>query len=274
MELTTQQIKELQNKELELLDAFIQVCEQLNLKYYLLGGTLLGAVRHQGFIPWDDDIDVGMLREDYEVFLQQGQQYLPEYYFLQSFHTDSEFPANFAKLRDSRTTFVEYSMKDCRMNHGAYIDVFPLDYYPDKGEHVFRIKNLLMKLRITDAFSPGNMKLKTKALRCVSRLFYPSVKNAVDKREHLFQSVTEGKRIANHCGAWGKREIVPKQWYGEGTQLTFAGIQVWAPSHYHEWLTQVYGDYMKLPPEEKRIAHHYVAVFDLHKPYTDYLEMK
>lgn len=274
MEVTPKQMEELKNIELDIFRSFIEACEKLNLKYYVIGGTLLGAVRHKGFIPWDDDIDVGMPRKDYEKFIANGQKHLPEGLFVQTFDTDPEYPANFAKIRNSGTTFVEYSIKDRNINHGVYIDIFPLDFYPEKGERLFGIKKLLLTLRITDAFTPSNMKLKTKAVRCLTRVLFPNVIGAVKKRERLFKSVTEGKYIANHCGAWGKKEIVPADWYGEGTSLMFEGIEVSAPLHYHNWLTQVYGDYMQLPPEEKRVPHHFVDVIDLEKPYNYYTERK
>ena len=272
MELSASQLTQLKEIELEIFRSFIQLCGQLNLKYYVLGGTLLGAVRHQGFIPWDDDIDVGMPRKDYETLLALGQQYLPEGLFLQTFQTDPGYPANFAKLRNSHTTFVEYSLKDCSMNHGIYIDIFPLDYYPDAGQRLFEAKKLLMSLRITDAFSTSGMKPATKMVRWISRVLYPSVSGAVKKREALFTSVTHGEKIANHCGAWGKKEIMPAAWYGDGVLVPFEGMQVKAPSCYHEWLTQVYGNYMQLPPAEKRIPHHYVDAFETDIPYTHYLE--
>lgn len=270
MELTAQQMECLKQKEIRLLRAFMEVCEKLNLKYYVLGGTLLGAVRHQGFIPWDDDIDLGMPREDYEKFLECAQAHLPENIFVQSFRTDPQLPCNFSKLRDSNTTFVEDSIRDVPINHGIYIDIFPLDYYPDRGRKLFSVKETLLKLRIADAFTLKSQKLKVKAARCVARVLYPTVAGAVAKRDKMHRSVTSGRYIANHCGAWGKKEIVPAEWYGEGTALTFEGLEVQAPSGYREWLTQVYGDYMQLPPEEKRIPHHYVAVFDPEKPYTEY----
>lgn len=274
VEITTEQVKSLQRCELEMLRIFIDVCEKLGMKYYLLGGTLLGAVRHQGFIPWDDDIDVGMLRADYEKLVQYGQDYLPEGFFLQTHQTDPEYPANFAKLRNCNTTFVEYSVKNCNINHGVYIDIFPLDYYPDHGVILFDIKALLMKLRITDAFVPGKMKLKTKIVRCISRVLYPSISETIQKRDVLFKSVIAGRRVTNHCGAWGRKEIVPAEWFGEGQLLLFEGLKVRVPACYHEWLTQVYGNYMQLPPEEKRIGHHYVAAFDLEKPFTHYMQIR
>lgn len=272
MELTKEQLEGLKQKELELLRIFIRICKERKLRYYILGGTLLGAVRHRGFIPWDDDIDVGMPRRDYERFLRHGQQHLPKGFFLQTHLTDPDYPPNFAKLRNSSTTFVERSLKGRRIHHGIYIDIFPLDFYPDHGRHLFSLKSLLLKLRITDAFAPGDMKRRTKLVRRLSRILYPSISQAVIAREHLFRSVTNGKYIANHCGAWGKKEIVPAHWYGEGTTLSFEGIQVNAPSEYHSWLTQVYGDYMQLPPAEKRIPHHYVEAFDLNRPFTCYIE--
>lgn len=272
MKWTPDKLALLQKIELDSLRVFIDVCRRLDLRYYVLGGTMLGAVRHQGFIPWDDDIDVGMPREDYEIFLHRAQELLPDHIFLQTHDTDPEYPANFAKLRNSQTTFIESGLQYRNINHGIYIDIFPLDFYPDKGQLLFRAKNMLLKMRITDALSPGNerMKTKTKAVRLLSRFLYPSIPSAIKKRDVLFKSVTEGTRIANHCGAWLSKEIVPAQWYGEGVILPFEGLEVRAPSDYHAWLTQVYGDYMQLPPEEKRVGHHYLEAFDPDKSYTYY----
>lgn len=272
VEVSLSEMQELKKIETDILRSFIGVCQKLGVKYYVLGGTLLGAVRHKGFIPWDDDIDVGMPREDYEKLLKFGQDLLPEGLFLQTFRTDPEYPANFAKIRRSNTTFVEYSIKDRKINHGVYIDIFPLDFYPNKNRRLFEARKLLLTLRITDTFTPSKMKFKTKALRIVSRILYPSVKIAVEKREKLFSSVKPSDMIANYCGAWGKKEIVPKHWYGDGAELDFEGIKVSAPALCHEWLTQVYGDYMLLPPPEKRTPHHFVEIIDLERPYTYYKE--
>lgn len=271
MLLSQQQLSDLQKKELELLRLFIDICSKLNITYYVTGGTLLGAVRHQGFIPWDDDIDLCMTREDYEVFINSAQDYLPDGFFLQTYTTDPDYPCNFAKLRNSNTTFVENSIKHHKINHGIYIDIFPIDYYPSKRKWLFILKAVLMKLRITYAYSIEKMKLRTHIARFFARMIYPSLSETIIQREKLFKSVTDGDYLINHSGIYGKREIIPAQWFKKGTYLSFEGIQVHTISHYHELLTQLYGDYMQLPPEDKRVPHHYIAAFDLDKSYTQYL---
>ena len=247
----------------------------MDLRYYILGGTLLGAVRHRGFIPWDDDIDVGMPRADYEKFLREGRKYLEESYFIQSFRTDPQFAVNFAKIRNSNTTFMETSLRGRRINHGAYIDIFPLDYYPDdpRAERKLRRKNWFLSGRLAAGyFYSKKLPLASRLKHLVCRALCPSEARSLRLRDELFRSVTAGSRIVNHCGAWGDKEIIPAHWYGEGCELEFEGLKVKAPADWHNWLTQVYGDYMQLPPPEKRVGHHYCDVIDLDKPYTEYMK--
>ena len=267
-------INKLKQAEVRILKVFIQVCETLNLKYYVLGGTMLGAVRHKGFIPWDDDIDVGMPREDYEIFLQKAQEFLPENYFVQTFETDPEWPANFAKIRNSDTTFIETSVKNRKINHGIYIDVFPLDWHEEDKLRlkVFNLKNTIYRAAISKSFyfPKSKRKFKWYAVRILT--MFISVKTALKKREKLLKSNKGRTLLANYCGAWGEKEIVPHTWYGEGVDLEFEGVKVKVPIEYDKWLTQVYGDYMKLPPEEKRVAHHFTETVDLDKSYKEYVK--
>lgn len=263
MELSALQLQQLKAVELTLLRAFLRVCEQLNLNYFFLEGSLLGAVRHSGFIPWDDDIDVGLFREDYEILMAQGQALLPDGLFLQNFATDPEYPHPFAKLRCDGTLFLEHSLKNCRIHHGIYIDIFPLDYYPETRQRWFQLKNLLLKLRISFAFSPDVLSPAVRFARWFTLPLFPSLKEAVRKRDALYRSSASGDRVASHGGAWREKEIVPAHWYGEGMELLFEGIPIRVPKESHLWLTQVYGDYMQLPPVEQRIPHHFVDAFTL-----------
>ena len=272
MKLTEQQFERLKKVELNLLKVFIDVCNKLKLRYYVIDGTLLGTVRHGGFIPWDDDIDVAMPREDYDVLVEKGNELIPDYLFFQSSHSDSKLPMNFCKLRDSRTTFVEESIKHFDVNHGVYIDIFPLDYYPEKKyqQLIFKYTNTVLNEVINKEFDlPPNKSIKSRIAIALGSLLASDYKKAISKREKLFKSVKPSRYLAHYCGAWGDREIVPIEWYGEGVVLKFEDIEVVAPICYKKWLERVYGDYMTPPPPEKRVAHHYVGAFDLDNSYVD-----
>ena len=274
MEPTKEQLVQLKQMELDMLQAFVAVCRQLGLSYYLLGGTLLGAVRHKGFIPWDDDIDVGMPRKDYEIFIKEGQARLPRNLFIQNIHTDPEYPMCFSKIRNSDSTFIESSIAHLNINHGVFIDVFPLDNYPKQKLEQKRLqcRLKLCGARISRVYRVNRKKSwRGKLLSILALLRFPELKKAILWREKLYRQVKQpGRLIANHGGAWGQKEIIPQEWYGEGTPVMFEGIEVMAPAQYHNWLTQVYGDYMQLPPEEKRVGHHYVDVIDLNQSYLEY----
>ncbi len=267
---------DLQKTEFNILVSFISACDRLGLKYYLLGGTLLGAVRHRGFIPWDDDIDVGMLRADYEVFLHEGQKLLPESYFLQTFETDPDYPQCFAKLRDSGTTFIETSVRHRKINHGVYIDIFPLDYYPEKTvqQRLLRLKlRALFFRQRSEFYLPEYNKVTLNSLLFgpLSRALFPTTQSIVRNMDQTLRSVPDSALVCNYCGAWGERETAPLSWFGDGVYGTFEGLPVRLPAAYDCWLTKVYGNYMELPPEEKRVAHHYSEHIDLSKSYLEYL---
>ena len=268
------QSEQLKRCELEMLKVFVSLCEELGLRYYVVGGTLIGAVRHKGFIPWDDDIDVAMPREDYERFLQQAQALMPEYYFLQTFETDPEYPANFAKIRDCRTTFVETSVSKLNINHGVYIDIFPLDYYPEKRwqRAWLEFQRKVLTARISAQFYLPNEEFHfiKNLVRCASKVFCPSAAVAVRLRERLYTNVRESGLFCNYSGAWGEKEIMPRAWFAERCQILFEDVEVYAPEAYDKMLRHVYGDYMQLPPPEKRVGHHYATAIDMSHSYTEY----
>lgn len=267
-------VKDLQQKTLEILKAFIDVCEQLDLKYYLVEGTLLGAVRHKGFIPWDDDIDVGMLREDYELFLKKAPSLLPKHMFLQTFESDPGYPQTFAKIRNSNTTFFEPTLVHKKTNHGLFLDIFPIDgcNVNFKNSLKFKVTEILCNLRTSYLISKKYLSLAVRVMRPLSMLFYPTVNGALKAKQCLYTATPNEEYVTNYHSLWGDKEIMPKSWYGDGLLLEFEGIKVNCPTEYDKWLTQVYGDYMQLPPEEKRVTHHDAEIIDLEKSYTEYLK--
>lgn len=280
IKLTPEQIKQLREKELELLKMFVVICNQLQLNYFIVQGTLLGAVRHQGFIPWDDDIDVGMLRKDYEIFLEKASEYIPENYFLQTYETDPEYTHCFAKLRNSQTTFIETTCKNRKMNHGIYIDIFPFDYYPDGKLRgiLFDLKKLIIRYRIREVYyipsdeAVSMINIIRKILKLLSKCCYKTVEDALKKQQQLYTGIKKSKYLINNGSPWGNRERIPSEWMEEYTEMDFEGLSVKAPARYREYLQRVYGDYMTLPPAQKRVPHHYISAIDFEKSYCEYTE--
>ena len=267
--------------ELGLLREFIRICGELGLTYFAVQGTLLGAVRHGGMIPWDDDIDVGMPRRDYEIFLEKAPALLPEAYFLQTFRTDPEFYHCFAKLRDSRTTFIENTARRLtRMNQGIFIDIFPFDYYPERPLEAarFDLKKTILRYRLRSVFHipqdhvPNLPNLLRKACMFTAGFLCPSERRALEESDRLFKSVPPGRRLINNGSPWGKREIVDRAWM-EGTKVhPFEDLKIRIPRGYDRYLQHVYGDYRQLPPEEERRPHHYAAVIDPSVPYGVWMD--
>lgn len=268
-------MNELQQTEFEILKYFDRICTQLKLSYFLVCGSALGAVKYGGFIPWDDDIDVAMYREDYAVFIEKAPELLPEHLFLQNFCSEPAFPQIFSKLRDSRTTYIEKTAARLPINQGVFIDIFPLDGYPDGRMERIRLEfcKRIYGSMLLAAFDVPNMGLQklwrwlgcTKKTAKIAAAFdcmirrYPTANSAV---------------ICNHGNWQGQLEYAPSWYYSKGINASFEGLSVRIPEHYHEYLTQKYGDYTKDLPKEKQVGHHYYEVLDCKRPYTMYIANK
>lgn len=276
MDEISQALKEV---ELRMFLEFLKICKKNSLSYFLVGGTALGAVRHKGFIPWDDDIDVALPREDYDRFLEIAQGLLPDDMFLQTYKTDKNTPFSFAKIRKTDTTFIEKPTSMLKINHGVYIDIFPLDGYPKTflKRKILSIKCRLLQLPVSNALFTEvheQLTVKQKLANKLSAILYPDYREAVEKRDLLFKKhpYHASEIIANYSGAWGIKEVMPKEIFGEGIKGSFEGIDVILPQHYHQYLTRLYGDYMELPPIEKRKAPHNCTVIDLGRSYIEYMK--
>lgn len=268
-------MNELQQHELQLLKVFVDLCNKYKLRYFLVCGSALGAVKYKGFIPWDDDIDVGMPRTDYELFLEKAQKDLPENLFLQNYRTDKYFPHVFTKLRDSNTTMIENNMAHLNMNHGIYIDIFPIDGAPNSKRKIEKMK---FKKKILAWFHycalNNNERFMVVCRNSVLRLFgfhkktYKAL-NYLDKMISVYD--TENSEIWCNHGNWqGDLEYAPKWHYGNGVEAEFEGIKVIIPEHYDEYLTQKYGDWRSDPPINKQKSHHSILVLDTKKSYKEY----
>lgn len=271
------QLEHLKKIELAILKNFIDVCEELKLRYFAIDGTLLGAVRHKGFIPWDDDIDVGMPRKDFEIFMREGQKHLAEGYFLQNFRTDPEYVRGFAKIRDSRTAFIETAAEHLKMNHGIYIDIFPLDgySYTKAGEIGFKLKKIMYDNKVDEAFgqngsAPWKTALLGKLLGLISHGDTPQ--DGVRKRDQLSKrwDYDQADLVGSLYDSTYTREIIPKKYFGEGTLLPFEDIMIRVPANYDFYLKNMYGDYMQFPPENERVPQHACKVIDTERSYTYY----
>lgn len=274
-------MNELQKTELEILRAFIVVCKKLDLQYYLVCGSALGAVKYGGFIPWDDDVDVALPREDYKIFIDRAQALLPKHYFVQTYRTDPAFPAFYCKIRDSRTTYIEKSMQYRKINQGVYIDVFPLDGYPEdqrEAERLERRKRVLRRrLDCANAFQKGQ-KPTTRAYFILERLMGCHRRSAkyAQELDTLVAShpIDSSSLWCNHGNWQGKKEYAPREQYGDGAEARFEGLTVRIPEDADAYLTQKYGDWRADLPENEKVGHHYFTVCDLTHPYTDYCNSK
>ena len=274
---------ELQKSEFEILRLFVDVCVHLRLDYYLVCGSALGAAKYGGFIPWDDDIDVALPRKDYEVFLKEAPALLPSWCFVQNYRTDPKFPLLGTKLRDSRTTFIDFMCGKLDINHGVFIDVFPLDGYNYSKKNDAELAKMrrrfdaARRVNLTYCrFSRSNILSYATMYYVMSRLFglYGDTADSVRRFESFVSSFNAGDAEiwCNHANSSSPLEFAPREQYGNGIWTTFEGLNVRIPEKYDAYLTQKYGDWRADLPREQQVGHHYADVIDLKRPYTDYIE--
>lgn len=268
-------LERLQNKEIEMLKAISNVCDKLDLTYVIISGTLLGSVRHRGFIPWDDDIDIGMPREDYEVFLKEGQKLLPSNLFIQHYSTERETNNLYIKVRDVNTVFLENDNQNANICHGIFIDVFPFDRIktsfcgPKREYYRRRVFNI-----ISGCYSKEYVEsVRNPYKRMVGKLIHKTICSLKDQNSFLKKEDLRRKKL-NSCGndcyllnmfIWN--DVVTYEELFDRELMQFGEEEFYGPKQYDKVLTKYYGaDYMQLPPVEKRITHKPLKViFDIAK---------
>ena len=265
----------LQVRLLEIFRWFHDFCVEHNLHYYTLGGTMLGAARHQGFIPWDDDVDVGMPTQDYLRLIQLIQQNTSDYYVIESPINAAEgFWYPFTKLYDTSTTLVENTAE--HIKRGIYIDIFPLEGMGNTAEETQRnYRKLERKLNLLLARTTGiraGRKWYKNVFVYIARLLPNWLVNNKKLYAQIHQLSTQtdfdSKAYGgNPCGAWRLKEIMARDIYGKPTLYQFENIQVFGVEKPNEYLTHMYGNWRQLPPKEKQKTHHDFISFDLNKSY-------
>ena len=268
-------LRKLQLIELEILKEVISLCEKHGLRYYLLGGTFLGAVRHQGFIPWDDDIDIGMPRNDFERFCEIARQELKAPLGFVSFRNNAEYIYFHPRVYNYNSRVIDRSGVNEKETF-AWIDVFPLDGMP--GNKLVRklYGFYLLFLRLLFMYSQFD-KIVNVSLK--ERVWYEKVLIAIGK-VIKFEKVLNTHKImdkldctlkkydyetsgyvGNFMGAYKMKEVFPKKYYDEVAEYSFEGLSCPAPKDYDAILSQMYGDYMT-PPEKNAQNKHNTEVME------------
>lgn len=263
-EQSDQKLRRLQETELSILVELDRVCRKHNLRYYIVGGTLIGAARTGGFIPWDDDIDVSMPREDFDKLISLKDEFSSEF-FLQTHKTEKECYFFYAKLKKNGTYFGEDKFEHTGIHKGIFMDIFPLDFISDKTiihKLCFKsfgvINAFICSKKLTSEFLYKNMSLPFivtfRLIQCILPLpLLYGMRTLVAKLSNL---LSNKRLVASLAGFHGyPKEIAPFELWDEGTNIEFEGKVVRAPKKYKELLAHMFGDFMQLPPVEERVNH-------------------
>lgn len=260
-------IELLHQADLEIVKQVVALCDKYGLMYYMLGGSMLGAIRHKGFIPWDDDIDLGMPRKDYERFLELAPKELSKNLKIVNYKTDESYRYYITRVQDVESKVMERRYA----SEGKYtflsIDIFPLDGTPNnkiaRKWYCFKLlaHRAMSSLHYKDFVSTKNRNWK-EALFVWLVLKLPTDKmfnfhKELDKCDRMLKKypMEKSRYTGNMMGAYRTKELIPTSWYGDSSFYDFEGIKLRGIKEYDSYLKQLYGDYMQLPPEEKRRIH-------------------
>ncbi len=243
-------LREVQLKQIEILLEFDRICRKYNIKYSLEGGTLLGAVKYQGFVPWDDDIDIIMLRDDYEKFLQVAKEDLGSKFFLQNTKSDRYYPLNYSKLRMNNTIYMQKNYEKLNIHQGLFIDIFPLDYVQKKN---FRWKcSILGILNGARGKKLGIRQIQPKwkqfIYRIVSMLPLKTINKMIDA-QFIKMNKKQSEFVFEMCSPILSHPFQNLSRYKEFTELIFEGHNFFVVKEYEQFLTERFGDYMHTEPD-------------------------
>lgn len=257
------ELRNLQMVELEITRIFAQICDKHHLRYYIVGGTMLGAVRHKGFIPWDDDMDVGMPRPDYEKFMSIVKDELPEGFDFRTYKQHPDYKRAFSKLVNTRVTLTNESNVKKTFEY-AWLDIFPFDGMPANRllqlMHFWHMTfwRFLYRASCFDEMVNLNRPGRPLYLRAIIKfLQITHFGSRLDTRKLLYKlekglakyPYDSSPYMVSFFGQYMTKEIVDKKLLGKGKKYPFENIMLNGPENYDAFLTQFYGDYMKPPAD-------------------------
>ena len=259
IDISDSDLKILKKIDLDIFRDVIRVCEILSINYYCVGGTALGAVKYNGFIPWDDDIDIAMKRNDFNRFVKEAPKYLNKYYFVQSLETDKNFISTIAKVRDSRTVFDEISTLGLNVRGGVFVDIFPIDNafdsYSKKIKYKFNYAKINSRIHRTIQFSS----FKTLFVDFLTLFIFSNNEKLMKKNIELLSNNQSSDFV--YCrGRYYKKALFDKT-----KEWVFEGLNVKLPICVDDYLKQSYGDIILDPPLHEQVSHHFVYSFDFEK---------
>ncbi|MBE6573336.1 MAG: LicD family protein [Ruminococcaceae bacterium] len=268
-------LKRLQQEQLDMLKEVDRICRKHGIKYMLFAGSALGAVRHGGFIPWDDDLDVCMLRPDYDKFLDVAQSELDsEKYYVQKEYSE-HWMSCFSKIRKNNTAFMEKVVpKDPLQHQGIYIDIFPCDNLA-KGGFVAKLQFLSSKIVIAKCLSKKGYLTKSfvkKSFMLFCRIlpFKPFLSTAL-RRKDICSERVHSFFAASHSL---EKSCYMRKWFTETVDMKFEDGSFPVSAYYDELLTVLYGDYMQIPPPEERVCKEHAILIDFDNSYEKYVGMQ
>ena len=275
-------MKQLTNDEakavsLEILSFIDRICRKLNLKYSLAWGTLIGAVRHHGLIPWDDDIDVIMPRKDYMKFISymcENEGTLSPFNLVSIYNRNDYFYLVSRVVNNETMTIPEKKSIQKQKNFGLFVDIYPLDYCGNTYEQATKFFEKQMRVETLRymALSDTFQKAKTSVFRTIIKyplFMYSKAMGAgsfLRKLEKNINKINENdtQYCCSWCGTGGMpatKLVFPSEWFNELMEVQFEDQYYFIPKHYDEILSQVYGDYMSFPPIEEQVGHHYYVAY-------------
>lgn len=260
--------KKVQELTLNTLNIFIDFCNSYNLRYYLTGGALIGVMRHKGFIPWDDDIDIVMPRKDFDRFQKLIKANMPVGFGICNRYTDKNWHFAMSQFIDKESEIEIHLAEKARFAH-IWVDVYPLDGLPNnKIARWFRVKNVMFHRYLvqlahinTQVDSHRKRPLLEKMIISVCKKMpmdkLINTDKTIDKIEKILRKSDFDKSdyCGNMLGRYREKEVVPRIWFGTCIKGVFEGKKINIPENSDAVLTAIYGDYMKLPPENEQVAH-------------------